>query len=139
MLPNQPLFIPFFTVRSSTVSSSPSSIPVTRAKSLLRSYALSLSIMLVGMFFMAALASSKKNSLPSTRILFTFLPLMVTPPFSSTCAPGSFFTRSSSTEPSGTRYASALYTMESPLTCTFATLAVTVTSFISLASGVMCR
>ena len=52
---------------------------------------------------MAVFVSPVMNSLPSTRIFFTSLPLMVILPSSSTCAPGSFFTSSSTTEPSAVR------------------------------------
>ena len=52
---------------------------------------------------MAVFVSPVMNSFPSTFIFFTFLPLMVTEPSSLTSAPGSFFTNSSTTEPSGVR------------------------------------
>ena len=44
-----------------------------------------------------------KNSLPSTIIFLTSLPLILTLPSSSISAPGSFFTNSSSMAPSGVR------------------------------------
>ena len=60
--------------RSRIISSSPSSIPVRRAKSDLRSYAFSFSTISTGRFFNAAFGSSEKNSFPSTRIFFTSFP-----------------------------------------------------------------
>ena len=119
-LPNTPLFMPFFIPKSSTVSSSPSSMPVTLARSLFSSYAFTFSIIDVGMFFMAVWVSPLMNSFPSKRIFFTSFPFMVIFPSSSTCAPGSFLTSSSTTEPSGVRYAEALYTKVSSLSVTLA-------------------
>ena len=97
----KPLFMPFLMPKSSTVCSSPSSMPVTLAKSLFSSYALILSMIEVGRFFRAVLVSPVINSLPSTSIFFTSLPLTVILPSSSTLAPGRRFTSSSTTEPSG--------------------------------------
>ena len=46
-----------------------------------------------------------------------------------TSAPGNLFTRASIVEPSGTRYAEALYWKVSAFTTTFGALATTFTSF----------
>ena len=134
MLENIPLFMPLLIPKSSTVCSSPSSIPDTLARSLFSSYAFTFSITDVGRFFIAVLVSPVINSLPSTRIFFTSLPLMVILPSSLTCAPGSRFTNSSTTEPSGTRYAAALYTKVSSFNVTLAALAVTVAPSSMMAS-----
>ena len=134
ILENVPLFIPFLIPKSSTVCSSPSSIPDTLARSLFSSYAFTLSITDVGRFFIAVLVSPVINSLPSTSIFFTSLPLMVILPSSLTWAPGSLFTSSSTTDPSGVRYAAALYTKVSSFSVTFAALAVTVAPSSMMAS-----
>ena len=60
-------------------------------------------MMLVGKFFSAVLVSPVMNSLPSTKIFFTSLPLILMVPSSLTSAPGRRFTNSSTTEPSGVR------------------------------------
>ena len=93
--------------------------------------------MLAGRFFMAVFVSPVINSLPSTMIFFTSLPLMVIFPSSETCAPGSRFTNSSTTEPSGVRKAAALYTKVSAFNVTFEACPVTVAPFSMMASGVM--
>ena len=134
MLPNQPWFIPFFTVKSSTVSSSPSSIPVMRALSDCLSYALIRSIMFTGKFCKPVFTSPPKNSLPPTMIFLISLPLIFTLPFSSISAPGSFLTNSSNMAPSGVRYAEALYPNVSPETVTCGASAVTTASLNIIAS-----
>ena len=137
-LEKKPLFMPFFRPKSSTVSSFPSLMPVTLARSLFSSYALTLSTIDVGRFFMAVCVSPVMNSFPSTRIFFTSLPLMVIFPLSSTCAPGSRFTSSSMVEPSGVRYAALLYIKVSSLIVTFRACAVTCVSLSRMASAVNC-
>ena len=97
-LPNQPCFIPSFIVRLITVSSSPSSTPVKRARSDFRSTTCSFSMMSTGRFLVATLGSSEKNSLPSTNILVISFPAWVIFPSLSTSTPGSFFNKSSTTE-----------------------------------------
>ena len=91
----------------------------------------------VGRFFMAVWVSPVINSLPSTRIFFTSLPLMVIFPSSSTCAPGNRFTSSSMVEPSGVRYAALLYIKVSSFTVTFSACAVTCVSLSMMASAVI--
>ena len=54
-----------------------------------------------------------------------------------TSAPGSFFTSSSTTDPSGVRYAPALYIMVSALVVTFATFFTTSVPFSMMASILM--
>ena len=109
MFEKKPLFIPALTPKSSTVDSLPSSIPVTRLKSLFWSYALILSIIEVGRFLSAVLVSPVMNSLPLMSIFLTSLPLIFIVPSSDTSAPGSFFTKASIVDPSATRNADALY------------------------------
>ena len=101
-LPNQPCFMPGFTVRLMTVSSSPSSKPVIWAISLFLSSTCNLSIILAGRFLEATFGSSEKNSFPSTITFFTSFPLTVILPSLSTSTPGIFFNKSSKTEPSVT-------------------------------------
>ena len=96
-VPNQPCFMPSFTVRFITVSSSPSSTPEKRASSDLRSTTWIFSTMLAGRFFEATLGSSVKNSSPSIRIFVTSFPCTVIFPSSSTSTPGNFLNMSSTT------------------------------------------
>ena len=109
----QPFFISFFTERSRIISSSPSSIPVRRARSDFRSYAFNFSTISTGRFFNAACGSSEKNSLPSTNIFFTSFPWIISLPSAVISPPGNCFTSSSSIEPSGVRKAEELYTVVS--------------------------
>ena len=83
----------------------------------------------VGRFLMAVWVSPVRNSLPSTLIFFTSLPLMVILPSSLTSAPGSRFTSSSMTDPSGVLYAPALYIKVSSFENTLAMFFTTSTSF----------
>ena len=116
--------MPRFSPKSSTVSSFPSSMPVTLARSLFSSYDFILSTMSAGRFFSPVSRSPPMNSRPSSNNFFTCLPFMVMVPSSSIFAPGSFFTSSSITDPSATLYAAALYTNVSSCTTTLGTLAV---------------
>ena len=88
----------------------------------------------VGRFFIAVCVSPVMNSLPSTLIFFTSFPLMVILPSSETSAPGSLFTSSSTTEPSGVRKALALYTKVSSFITTFLACPVAVTPCSIMAS-----
>ena len=133
-LEKTPLFMPFLMPKSSTVCSSPSSIPDTRARSLRSSYDLILSTIDVGRFFKAVLVSPVINSLPSTNIFFTSLPLMVILPSSLICAPGKRLTNSSMVEPSGVLKAAELYTKVSSRTVTFTACPVTVAPLSIMAS-----
>ena len=63
--------------------------------------------MLTGRFFEATLGSSLKNSLPSTRIFDTSLPLAVILPSELTSTPGRRFSRSSTTALGWVLYVSA--------------------------------
>ena len=108
MFPKVPRFLSFFTERSSTVFSLPSSIPVIRAWSLFFSYALIFSMVSAGMFLSTSSRLLPKNSLPSTSIWLISFPFHLIVPSSSISTPGSFFTSSSTIAPSSTAKASAL-------------------------------
>ena len=84
---------------------------------------------------MAVSMSPSMNSLPSSRIFFTSLPLMVMLPSSSTSAPGMRLMSSSMAEPSGVRMASGLNTSVSLRTTTCAARPVTTASFSMMLSG----
>ena len=95
-LPNHPCIIPALIPKSSTVSSSPSSMPVNCACSDFLSTTLTFSTIFAGMFLVARLGSSRKNSLPSIITLLMVFPFAVMLPLSSISTPGSFFISSSS-------------------------------------------
>ena len=88
----------------------------------------------VGRFFRAVFVSPVINSLPSTRIFFTSFPLIFIVPSSLTCAPGRRLTSSSTADPSGVRYAEALYTKVSSFSTTFLAMPVTTVSSSMTAS-----
>ena len=95
-LPNQPSIMPGFMLKSITVSSFPSLIPVNSACSDFFSRTLTLLMILAGMFLDASCGSSRKNVLPSMVIFDMVSPLAVMLPSESTSTPGSFFSKSSS-------------------------------------------
>ena len=132
-LPNQPFFMFFFTVRLMTVSSSPSSTPVMRARSLLRSTTCSFSTILTGRLREATVGSSLKNSLPSTRILLTSLPLAVILPSELTSTPGRRLSRSSTTALGCVLYDSAENSTVSSITFIGVRIPVTVASLRAMA------
>ena len=132
-LPNQPLCMPFFTVRFITVSSSPSSTPVIRARSLFRFTTCSFSTMFTGRFREATVGSSLKNSLPSTSILLISCPLAVILPSLLTSTPGRRFSRSSTTALGCVLYDSAANSTVSSITFIGVRMPVTVASFKAMA------
>ena len=119
----------FFTVRFITVSSSPSSTPVRRARSLLRSTTCTFSTMFEGRFLDAICGSSLKNSLPSTSILVIDFPPEVMEPSDATSTPGSFLRRSSTVALGLVWKEPALNSSVSCLATTAAFTAVTTASF----------
>ena len=127
-LPNHPFIIPALIPKSSTVSSSPSSMPVNCACSDFLSTTLSLSTIFAGIFLVARLGSSRKNSFPSIIILVMVLPFAVMLPSESTSTPGSFLISSSSISVSEILNDDALYSMVSFLITIWFALPVTITA-----------
>ena len=114
-LPNHPFAIPGRNLRSMTVSSSPSSIPVNIAWSDFFSTTFTFSIILAGIFFDASCGSSRKNVFPSIVIFLIVSPLAVIEPSDPTSTPGSFFRSCSSMSFSEVLKEEALYSTVSLL------------------------
>ncbi len=116
--PKIPFFLSSLSARLIVFCSIPSSIPVNSAISDCLSKTCTLSTAFAGRFFVATFGSLPKNSLPSTKTLFTCSPCALIDPSLSTSIPGIFFRRSSTAAFGLVLNADALYSMVSLLIIT---------------------